>query len=667
MGDIVIGRSSGSAGASFNTTVEIRDGTHDGPGQQPEPRPVSLEAVVWASPVFVVGCPRSGTTLAQTMLDSHPHLSVLYEANFLVDIPLGLRSSLVNASEALTLAEAHPNFRADSFDVRTARAVCRELGITDAAGAMRVLAASRALAQGKRRLGIKTPKGLLHLGELATVYPDAQFIHVIRDGRDSASSQTRVSGRSVVQGALLWRTGMRTGRRAGPRLGPDRYLEIRLEELLSSPEEQLRRMCVFLGEDFDQSLLHFYTAARERIPPSDLSIHPQLGKPPQPLPPSRESVATGLVQRIVTALIGAELVELGYISPASPGSRRRIVYVLIGYAFFLVSLRRGLRDLFRHFARSVGARRAVRSVTRQSSATNLRRHLAATNSHARPCQSVGGAMTRASVTVVVPTKNAARTLLACLESIASQSVRCGLVVVDCGSADDSKAIASGFADLLLDAAPNPSLQRNVGARALPADIIGFVDADMVVGGHVVEQVIEQIAAGSGSVVVPERSFGETYWAKVRTFERSMYLGALESPRFFSHDLFAAVGGFDEDLIAMEDTDLGLRASTRASVGRTSDMVLHDEGPLTYLAACRKKANYATGVAAFRRKHGSRALASHIRRPYFEHPSSLLAQPALGLGVLALKGGEAAAVAGRLLFDKASRPERRVAADQIRLK
>ena len=117
-------------------------------------------------------------------------------------------------------------------------------------------------------------------------------------------------------------------------------------------------------------------------------------------------------------------------------------------------------------------------------------------------------MTRASVTVVVPTKNAARTLRACLESIARQSVRCGLVVVDCGSVDDSKAIASGFADLVLDTAPNPSLQRNAGARALPADIIGFIDADMVVGGHVVEQAIEQIAAGAGSVVVPERSFGE---------------------------------------------------------------------------------------------------------------------------------------------------------------
>jgi len=276
-----------------------------------------------------------------------------------------------------------------------------------------------------------------------------------------------------------------------------------------------------------------------------------------------------------------------------------------------------------------------------------------------------GQQPRASVTVVVPTKNAARTLPACLESIVRQSVRCGLVVVDCGSVDDSAAIASGFTDLVLSTAPSPSLQRNVGARALSADIVGFIDADMVLGAHVVEQAVEQIAAGVGSVVVPEQSFGETYWAKVRTFERSMYLGTLEWPRFFSYDLFEALGGYDKDLIAMEDTDLGLRASARAKVGRTSDVILHDEGALTYRMACRKKAGYATGVAAFRSKHGSRALRTHLRRPYFEHPSCLLAQPGLGLGVLALKGGEAAAVAGRLLLDMAPGAKRRITADSAR--
>src|SRR6266567_12270 len=81
---------------------------------------------------------------------------------------------------------------------------------------------------------------------------------------------------------------------------------------------------------------------------------------------SRDGAATGLVQRAAAALINAELVELGYVPAASSVRLRRIVYMIIGYTFFLVSLPRRLGDLFRHFARSCGARRAARSVTRQS-------------------------------------------------------------------------------------------------------------------------------------------------------------------------------------------------------------------------------------------------------------------------------------------------------------
>jgi glycosyltransferase involved in cell wall biosynthesis len=261
-------------------------------------------------------------------------------------------------------------------------------------------------------------------------------------------------------------------------------------------------------------------------------------------------------------------------------------------------------------------------------------------------------MSGVRATVVVPTKDAGRTLRACLRSLKSQTFHAAVVVVDCGSRDGSRSIASEYADLVLEAPANVSLQRNVGARALPADVLGFVDADMVVGPRVVEQAVEQISAATGAVIVPERSFGDTYWARVRAFERSLYVGRLEWPRFFSAAIFDALGGFDEELGSMEDTDLGIRASSRTKVGRTSDVFLHDEGALTFTRACRKKAGYANGMAAFRRKHGGPAMAAYLRRPYFEHPSSLLAEPALGGGVVALKTGEAAAVAARLAFDAA---------------
>src|SRR6266567_262398 len=137
MDDIIADKYGGGTEACFAAPAAIEDKARGGSGRQAVRSPVGLEAVVWASPVFVLGRPRSGTTLVQTMLDSHSCLSVLYEADALVDVPLGRRSCLVNASEALTLAEAHPASERLNFDARAARAVCEDLGITDAAGAMR--------------------------------------------------------------------------------------------------------------------------------------------------------------------------------------------------------------------------------------------------------------------------------------------------------------------------------------------------------------------------------------------------------------------------------------------------------------------------------------------------------------------------------------------------
>lgn len=316
-----------------------------------------LEIMVRASPIFVVGCPRSGTTLVQTILDSHPDLCVIYEADFLVDVPLELDRCPATADRALASAEYHPNFRNRSadFDATVALEKCRELGITNAVQAMRLVAARYAQQQGKRRWGNKTPKALIYIFELSMIYPDAQFIHVIRDGRESVASQARVSNRNIFQGALLWRTGIRRGLRARSELAPGRYLEVRLEDLLYSPASQILRMCRFLGEKFDESMLISSTAARARIPSSDLQLHPRLGQPLHPVS-SDIDFGSDIIQRAATALIEPELAELGYIEHRG-SLMLRPLYLLIGYLLFSLSLRKNWRDLLRHLARVRAGRR----------------------------------------------------------------------------------------------------------------------------------------------------------------------------------------------------------------------------------------------------------------------------------------------------------------------
>lgn len=266
--------------------------------------------------------------------------------------------------------------------------------------------------------------------------------------------------------------------------------------------------------------------------------------------------------------------------------------------------------------------------------------------------------------MVVPTKNSARTLKRCLESLRLQTHPCRVVVVDNFSSDDTPAIARCMADRFFQAGPERCRQRNLGASGESADIVGFVDSDMTLAPEVVDEVVRAIRQGAAAVTVPERSVGQGFWAGVRATERAFYDGEenVEAPRFFRRSVFDAVGGFDETLDAAEDWDLAIRTRSFGPVLRTAAMIEHDEGGPTYLSCCRKKANYAEGLRGFVVKHGFGTLRRSSSRPYFRRPWLLLwPHPLLGCGVVALKLGEATAVCLRLTMPslRASRSTRRL--------
>lgn len=253
-----------------------------------------------------------------------------------------------------------------------------------------------------------------------------------------------------------------------------------------------------------------------------------------------------------------------------------------------------------------------------------------------------------TVTVVVPTRDSARTIDACLRSLRSQTHACQIVVVDNRSTDETAAIARATADLVLVGGPERSAQRNQGARVAPADVVGFIDSDMLLGPEVVDQAVAAVHRGAGAVIVPERTVGEGYWSRVRAFERSFYRGsdAIEAARFFSWPVFSETGGFDESLTGPEDWDLTIRARAIAPVARIEAWIDHDEGRVRYLDACRKKRYYAEGLRRFAAKHGPGAVGPVLHRPWMREPARLLTP--LGVGLLALKGGEASAVAWALV-------------------
>ena len=247
-----------------------------------------------------------------------------------------------------------------------------------------------------------------------------------------------------------------------------------------------------------------------------------------------------------------------------------------------------------------------------------------------------------TVGVVVPTYNSARTIAACLASLRAQTTRCQIVVVDNHSIDETVAIAKPLVDHLLIWGPERSAQRNAGAALLTCDLIGFIDSDMTLAPAVVSEVVTAVQSGAVAVVVPERTIGRGFWATVRAFERAFYVGDpnIEAARFFNRDVFVHLGGFDETLTGSEDWDLDRRARALGALGRTTSQIEHLEDGLTFREACRKKAYYAPGFRAFSSKHGRAAVLQALNRRYVRQPWRLLyPHPLLGLGLLALKGGE----------------------------
>ncbi len=243
-----------------------------------------VSEVMATRPVFVVGCPRSGTTLLQLMLDSHPNLALPPETVFIVEVGGHVASKRWTAAEALSQITGHMGFaRLELSPDLVARAVA-QLRPPDTAAVLRLVLSVYAAAHGKKRWGEKTPIQVFYLPMLARLFPDAQFLHVIRDGRETAASLSEMwwGPHSLLGGGFIWRSAVRKGRDDGLELGSGRYLEQRLEDLVARPEQELRALCGFLAETFDESMLQYHKTAAERVLGEHRGWHENVSKPPTP-------------------------------------------------------------------------------------------------------------------------------------------------------------------------------------------------------------------------------------------------------------------------------------------------------------------------------------------------------------------------------------------------
>lgn len=251
------------------------------------------------------------------------------------------------------------------------------------------------------------------------------------------------------------------------------------------------------------------------------------------------------------------------------------------------------------------------------------------------------------VSVIVTTRDVARTLDACLRSIRSQDHSdIELIVVDNRSTDDTVRIAAAHADVVVNAGPERSAQRNVGVRMASGEWILWVDADMVLGPTVVSSALRSAReSGAVAVSIPERTIGPGFWTACRALERSCYLDdpSLFNPRLLRREYLLELGGFDETMAGPEDTDLRHRLmEAGAALAHCEAFIDHDEGHLTLREVVRKRIYYGQSLPAFARANPGkvRTQAGATASAFLRHRRRLLADPAHGAGLLVLRAAEA---------------------------
>jgi hypothetical protein len=215
-------------------------------------------------PLFVLGVRRSGTTLLRVILDRSPGIAIPDETYFIPQLAHRHRDP-VDPARFLEDLRRLPAVAAWGLTVDDL-AVRLRPGMT-IGSALDAAFSAYAERQGKPRWGDKTPMYMRHLDLVDRIFPDALYVHVIRDGRDAALAfldipegvltRTWAHPRSAAGFACEWTTEVRCARKLGRRVGAVRYFEIRYEDMIADAVGVVRSVCNFADLTFQEEMLDY--------------------------------------------------------------------------------------------------------------------------------------------------------------------------------------------------------------------------------------------------------------------------------------------------------------------------------------------------------------------------------------------------------------------------
>ncbi len=295
-------------------------------------------------PFFIIGVHRSGTTLLRFMLSSHPRLYVPPESDFIPRFfrkapqeelsPQQVRRYLEIIFTRYRFVEEWQGSPPDHQAFYAQMQPCTPAGFLDA------LYGAYARQNNAQRWGDKTPIYAGYVPTLHAIFPQAQFIHILRDPFDAAISLLEKYAKrefhiDIYYAARNWVRRIQAVRAAAQHLPTAQYLEIRYESLVQAPQATLETICAFLGEDFTPQMLAQHRLAQERVAP-DSHFFANVRQPV-----NTKSVGRGrrdlskADKRLIQHVAGNLMDELGYpreaYPPLAPAEKARLALLRTKY------------------------------------------------------------------------------------------------------------------------------------------------------------------------------------------------------------------------------------------------------------------------------------------------------------------------------------------------
>jgi len=219
-------------------------------------------------PLFIISAGRSGTTLLRSMLVASGLIAIPPETQILQDLVLKFNTMQGLGWEEITRLfiaefESHHYFKLWSSDLSPVYQTVLHFPENERSLARLIdeVYKTYAAQQFPNALvwGDQSPIYTFYFPYIKKVFPDARYLHLVRDGRDVIASLIKKDGQDYFHEAIYrWKESIKRSRKLQHEVGSDKFMEIKYENLVNEPETTLKLISGFIGIEYNSKMLDYW-------------------------------------------------------------------------------------------------------------------------------------------------------------------------------------------------------------------------------------------------------------------------------------------------------------------------------------------------------------------------------------------------------------------------